>query len=250
VATARPAERHHEIAAELAWLADTITFPCRLTARASGGMLEVRGQVPSPAAREQALRLARQASGLPVIDALEVKVLEPPPGPAPAQDVLRGVTHELLAVLGMRVQAVEVAARDGEITLSGVVATLEEKLAVASRLRRVPGCVCVVNLLRVAAPAPMTDQPVMPDDKGRLPAPQPPADRPVSVPAGKPADMPPASGKAPGKGETWVPVTAGEEEEAALPQGGAKSVIAVAGAPAPAPAPNARSGAQPAPLAP
>src|SRR5438309_2357151 len=40
-----------EMRIALAWLADPVTFPCRLTARVDGAAVEVRGFVPSEAVR-------------------------------------------------------------------------------------------------------------------------------------------------------------------------------------------------------
>jgi len=66
--TKAPAEdprRLAEIAVELAWLGDPVTFPYFLEARVEGAKLTVRGFVPDKAVREHALGLARL--GLPCL---------------------------------------------------------------------------------------------------------------------------------------------------------------------------------------
>src|SRR5262245_13292803 len=47
-----------QIKVELAWLTDPATFPWPLTARVSGTVLHVGGEVPSQAIRQQALKIA------------------------------------------------------------------------------------------------------------------------------------------------------------------------------------------------
>src|SRR5947209_7383224 len=51
--------RFTEIQVELAWMADPVTFPYFLEARVKGTNLELRGYVPSKAARTQAVNLAK-----------------------------------------------------------------------------------------------------------------------------------------------------------------------------------------------
>src|SRR5262249_56689546 len=66
----RSANRPLEIAIELAWLGDPVTFPCQLAAHLSDAGAEVRGYVPNKAARDRALQLARLNCPLPVVDQL------------------------------------------------------------------------------------------------------------------------------------------------------------------------------------
>jgi hypothetical protein len=72
---ALPAEqaRLEELRVSLAWLTDAATFPHALTARVRGDSLEAAGAVPDAAVKEVALKLARQHTALPVVDALEVR---------------------------------------------------------------------------------------------------------------------------------------------------------------------------------
>jgi hypothetical protein len=157
-----------------------------------------------------------------------------------------GVLHELQAVLGERAKSIEVGTRNGgEITLRGEVHSAEEKLAVASRLRRVRGCVRVTNLLEVV-PLPGTAPAVLASEgKPGLPS-----EKPAVPPAAKPPDMPAALAKGPGLPESWVPVH-NEEEAPPDPTGAAlPRVIAVADGRPQQPAAIARSSDRPAPASP
>jgi hypothetical protein len=143
-----------EIKVELGWLADPATFPWALSAHAAGGRLEARGRVPTAAAREAALHVARCLGGLPVVDRLTIDPTLPPPGP-PAADAaaLRERVRATLAnAYGEAGRAcdVQVGPR-GVATVQGAVGSLEARLLVSRRLRGVEGLACVDNRLTVIA---------------------------------------------------------------------------------------------------
>jgi hypothetical protein len=138
--------------AELAWLADPVTFPHALGARVEHGSLVVTGQAPSGDVRDHAVRLARQATGLRVLNTITLRPSRPPaPAAVPPELLMRQVEQVLKEVLGTRGGAVQVGTHaGGRVTLQGTVATLEEKMLAGTRLRRVRGCTSVVNQLQVA----------------------------------------------------------------------------------------------------
>jgi len=154
--TKAPAEdprRLAEIAVELAWLGDPVTFPYFLEARVEGAKLTVRGFVPDKAVREHALGLARLACSYSVIDTVkEHPSLRVRPGqtsPAQLQSAVVAALREALPrQQAQRLQSQ--SADDGKVTLRGTVQTAEEKLAASLALRRLYGCTSVQNLIQAA----------------------------------------------------------------------------------------------------
>jgi hypothetical protein len=168
-AEARPAvaadaarDRADEMLVELAWLGDAATFPYAFAARARDGALEVRGVAPTEAVKAKALAVAGEHTALPVVDSIQVL-----PAPAvrvaagvPADEMQRGAARLLADALGDRALDFRVLARaNGEVTLSGAVGSLKDKLAASRCLRQLHGCSCVVNRLTVAAAAPAAAAP-------------------------------------------------------------------------------------------
>lgn len=140
-----------EMKVELAWLADVATFPCPIGARAVGGKLEVRGFVPNRAVRERTLEIARMHSLLPVVDLLQIhSSLALRTAGVPAETVRREANEVLRNALGERFQGLACKAYpNGQVILTGLAISVEEKLALGRKLRQVHGCTCVVNHLTV-----------------------------------------------------------------------------------------------------
>jgi hypothetical protein len=142
---------------ELGWGADPRTFACRLAAYPVGGVVEVRGCVPNEVTRLHALAIAQASTALAVVDRLTVYPNLSQRRDGDFGDALRRGALTLLAgALPDRVGGFLVSAQpDGQVTVSGTVRTLDEKLAVSRQLRALAGCTCVINLLDVdpAAPA-------------------------------------------------------------------------------------------------
>lgn len=153
-----------EIKTELAWLADPAVFPCRLIARADGSTLEVRGFVPHEAIREQALKLAREHSGLSVVDALQVhRGLAPRTsvGRDP-QEVKLAAVEALKRTLPEAADAISVQVRPGgQVILDGVVPSHEDRLLASQCQRKVNGCTSVLNRLEVATSAASPNPPTL-----------------------------------------------------------------------------------------
>jgi hypothetical protein len=141
--------RHAEIEVELAWLADSMTFPYFLEARIEGAALTVTGYVPNKTVRDHALRLARLHTAYTVSDALKehpsLLVRTGKMAPAQLQSAAVAAVKEALPKQHAKIQAQ--CATDGMVTLSGSVTSLEEKLAASVALRRLYGCTSVQNLI-------------------------------------------------------------------------------------------------------
>jgi hypothetical protein len=146
-----PVGRMEEMKVEMAWLADAATFAYPLSARCTGNALEVRGYLPSDVVKQRALEVARRTTHLTVMDALRVHPSLATRSPADISEALRhGALDLLTAGFGDRVRAFTIeAAPDGQLTISGSVGSVEEKLFVSTRLRQLPGCTCVINRLAV-----------------------------------------------------------------------------------------------------
>jgi hypothetical protein len=142
-----------EIQIELAWLADPVTFPYYMEARVQGDTVHVRGYVPARAVREQALKHARNLCSLKIADGLKehsgaaVKTAR-----ASASQLQQSAATALRQSLGSAAGKLQVkCGADSKITVSGWVASFEEKLTVSQALRRLHGCTAVVNNLHVEA---------------------------------------------------------------------------------------------------
>src|SRR5262249_1038078 len=70
------------IKVELAWLANSLTFPHPLAVRVDNDHLEVGGQVPNAFIREQAVKIAQEEGRLHVVDKI---VVQPYPVPPPTR---------------------------------------------------------------------------------------------------------------------------------------------------------------------
>jgi hypothetical protein len=136
---------------ELGWGADPRTFACRLTAHPVGGAVEVRGYVPNEATRLHALAIAHASTALAVVDQLTVY-----PNLSQRKDgdfgyaLRQGALTLLAGAFPDQAGAFLVCAQpDGQVTVSGTVRTLDDKVAVSRRLRSLAGCTCVINELDV-----------------------------------------------------------------------------------------------------
>src|SRR5262245_61746656 len=112
-----------EMKVELAWMADPAVFPYRLALRFEGGALEVRGYLPGEAVREQALKVAREASGLHVIDGLRIHPsLSLRAGAGGTGGVVAGARSALAEALPDQAAGLDVqTTAGGQVTLSGEV---------------------------------------------------------------------------------------------------------------------------------
>jgi hypothetical protein len=142
-----------EILIELAWLSDPITFPYYIEARVEGPELHVRGNVPSRGVREQALKLARLNSPMPVKDLLkENPRLAFRPVRLSPDRLQKVAVSGLREALPKQAKGLQVrCSADGRVAVLGPVDSFEEKLAISQTLRRLHGCTVVTNLTNVAS---------------------------------------------------------------------------------------------------
>ena len=138
------------VAAEIAWLADPATFHENLTAVVAGDYLEIRGSVSNEAARMVAMRLAREASRMPVVDHAETAsapVLASPD--RPLNSIYKDAVQALYHGVPHLSRSLTISTLDrGEVVVRGEVPTLDDKLAVSRCLKLVAGCNCVRNQVR------------------------------------------------------------------------------------------------------
>ena len=151
------ANREIEANVELAWLASPLTFPYWLEVHVVGSALVVKGHLPSKALYTEALKIAREESGMPVADSIKIYPdLTVTPTSKPAHVLCREVNDALAHALPAALDNISVSVwMHGQVTLKGIVATYEDKLTASRCLRRVAGCSCVINQLQVCHPAAM-----------------------------------------------------------------------------------------------
>jgi hypothetical protein len=198
LAAAQPVKgtgRQQELAVELAWMADPLTFRCPLTARAVAGRIDVCGWVPDSQTSTRAIELARQSTSWPVVGRLTIRKSAPAKSVAVAEEqLLSEVRQALFKMLGEYARAIDIRIDPGgTVLLWGGIESLERKHRVSVRLRRVAGCSCVVNRLLTPEERAAPGKTLMPrvDGGGSPAAPLPPV-RPVP-PTTKPAVMPRAA---------------------------------------------------------
>lgn len=140
-----------EMYIEMAWLADPLTFPFPLAARVVGNSVEVGGLVPDDTVRERALLIARRESGLsPVDKTVRRSLATPPPTPSYDGNLCRAAIESLTKAFGADGDNLQIAAdSNGQIIVSGMVASHAEKLRVSRRLSQLTDCTSVVNWLEV-----------------------------------------------------------------------------------------------------
>jgi hypothetical protein len=144
-----------EARVELAWLSNPATFPYNLQPRLAGTAFEVQGYVPSEPIHQEAVRMARQESGLQVIDGIKIHAsLAPPKASNSPQILSRQAMGAVKRGLPGQTSHLSVSVwTNGQVLLKGTVPSLAAKLTASRCLRQVTGCTCVINQLRVAEPA-------------------------------------------------------------------------------------------------
>jgi hypothetical protein len=136
--------------AQMAWLADPVTFAYNLGVHATPQGLEVTGFVPNDTVRQRAMQIAQKHSALPLTDGLKIH-----PGMTLrlVQQVSRAeLQHDAAAALhevfGDRAKRWHVVAdADGRVTVGGSCASLDEQVQISQCMRRVSQCACVSNHL-------------------------------------------------------------------------------------------------------
>ncbi len=185
---------------ELALLADPVTFPLALTTVMNNDLPELKGVVPNDETRLRALGIAASVSPGGVRDGMTVKPTQTEMPALPmkgASGLLTDAKRRLDQTNPHAGRGVEVrASPTGEVTLSGQVASLQEKLQLSRCLRGLPGCVAVKNELQVSTKAGAA----MPGVAAKPASEPPPVVRvaqPPSPPSEVPGKLPPAMSAAP-----------------------------------------------------
>jgi osmotically-inducible protein OsmY len=144
-------DRLTEMKVELAWLANPATAPYPIELRVTGNVLSMRGFVPDQQVRVQAVKTAREASGMRVVDELKTsKRVLSYAVTRPDEAVLHDVVETLRKSLPHLDRRVNVTGwKNGQVVVEGAVATIDDKLAVSRCLHRASGCKCVVNKLQI-----------------------------------------------------------------------------------------------------
>jgi hypothetical protein len=150
VTAQQTAWNHGMVSAEIAWLSNPATFHEQLIAVLAGDCLEIHGAVSNEAARSLAMKLAREASRMTIVDRMETA--RAPALAAPDRSlnmVYRDSVQALYHECPLLSRALTVSTLDrGEVIVRGEVATLEDKLAISRCLKSVAGCNCVKNQVR------------------------------------------------------------------------------------------------------
>jgi hypothetical protein len=141
------------ILAELAWLGNPATFHEHLRAVQVGDCLEIHGAVSNESTRNLAMKLAREASHMTIVDHMQIALA--PVAPVPARSlnmVYRDSVQTLYHSCPQLSRSLTVSTQDqGEVLVRGEVATLEDRLAISRALKSVAGCNCVRNQVRARA---------------------------------------------------------------------------------------------------
>ncbi|MGF1578495.1 MAG: hypothetical protein ACFCD0_03945 [Gemmataceae bacterium] len=149
-------DRELEIHLELAWIADPLVcwyYPC---AHVSPSTIEVSGYIPDENHRQRALAIAQEFarhSQPPrvVQDRLQVHPgIGKIPEPRAQEETLRLARVAVARFFpGKEATWLLSAEASGRLTISGIVDSLEQKLEVSRKLRKVSGCRCVINQTRL-----------------------------------------------------------------------------------------------------
>jgi hypothetical protein len=146
------AARLAEMRTEVAWLANPLTYPCRLEARVVGARMQVIGYVPSEGVRGYALELARSATGLWVVDNLTVNPeIALPCEPRGNEEILqRSAASALQMLLPSYANDFTVNVwASGQVVIQGNVPCYEYKHAASHCLHHLSGCTSVINQLQI-----------------------------------------------------------------------------------------------------
>jgi hypothetical protein len=170
-----PVAKAHEweLQLELALLGDPLTFPYPLHAHITAAGMEIRGRVPNVWIRDHAMKLAKNACEVAVVDGMTVEPKMAIPMPHMQTALFATEARQRLERAGVKVTGpVEILGPgNGQIVLSGKIGSLEDKVQMSRALRGLPGCTCVTNELVVAGavqPAVHVAEPVAAKEPARV----------------------------------------------------------------------------------
>ena len=144
------AARSTEIAIQLAWLADPVTFPYSLAAHVQQDSVAVHGFVPSDSVRRQAIRIAQKQTRTKVVDVLKVdRGVQIERVSKSRRELMQSAAAVLRKSFPDAHRAFYLnSTSDGRLYIRGTVPSSDAKLLVSESLRNLPGCACVVNQLK------------------------------------------------------------------------------------------------------
>jgi osmotically-inducible protein OsmY len=130
--------------------------PDEISVQAVGGDVTLRGTVGSVVQREEAVRTTRHVNGVEsVTDGLRLRLLDAPR--RADADTEAAVLDALNADAAARAPDIDVAVRDGAVSLSGFVAVASQRDRAERDALAVPGVASVHNRLRVVLPVSADD---------------------------------------------------------------------------------------------
>jgi hypothetical protein len=153
-AQSESAERLHEMAVEMAWAADSVTFPHSLHAAVIDGRMVLAGTVATQQARDRAILNAQHATTLPMADRIEVDPNARVRRTAVATEKLvEAASDALRAALPNECLGIAVSLQgNGHVTLTGNVLSRKSQYDATVALRNLTGIRSVRNELQIGMP--------------------------------------------------------------------------------------------------
>lgn len=133
---------------QIAWLGDPALFCCNLVAKDTPEGMELVGYVPNEAVRQKALHIAKTICGDKVVNHLRLQAGMPIPltRPAAPTELAPQASTVLAEALGEKVLGLLITSPTaGRIEIAGSVPTAEDKLLISKSLKKLNGCIFVVN---------------------------------------------------------------------------------------------------------
>jgi osmotically-inducible protein OsmY len=134
---------------ELHWVEDL--DPATIVVSEHHGHVALTGTVGSWAEREGAVRAARRVPQVRSIDTAALRIRVRPSGPSPDSDLTRAAQEALRWHLTVPHGRIHASARDGTLTLEGMVARVCEREAAEAAVRPLEGVRAIVNRIEVSA---------------------------------------------------------------------------------------------------
>ncbi|MBX9680289.1 MAG: BON domain-containing protein [Gemmataceae bacterium] len=153
-AQSESAERLHEMAVEMMWAADPVTFPYSLHAAFVDGRMVLAGTVAARNARDRAILNAQHATTLPIADRIEVDANARSRRPVVATEKLvEAASDALRSTLPNECLGIAVSLQgNGHVTLSGNAMSRKSQYEATVALRNVAGIRSVRNELQIGMP--------------------------------------------------------------------------------------------------
>ena len=171
-AQSESAEHLHEMAVEMAWAADPVTFPYSLRAAFVDGRMTLAGTVSTQKARDRAILDAQHATTLPVADRIDIDpTLRVRRDTVAAEKLLEAASDALRKALPQECLNIAISLQgNGHITLTGRIGSRKSQYEATTALRAVPGIRSIRNELDLGTTVAANVAKGTPSAKGTLPA--------------------------------------------------------------------------------